>query len=347
MQNNVIDDKLKEELRRSLPDKGEFGSYWGEELLNYSVQKKWLIYKFLNYMDICCIAAEKKVGKSVLIQQLAVSLTSGEPLFDIYEIDKPCKILYIQSEGNRASTIERIKNISKKVELRVDNFYHINIAGAALHTKAGYEYLVEESLRPGVKYDVIIFDPLYSLMHGGDMNDSKAATMWTNNVRKFLGIYGATGIVIHHDSEKKIFDKGKPVKKDPAMLFGSSVWGFFFTHCFKLIKRANDKCHKLTKVFDREGEMIDEIHLKMVTPDTDLEGRLYYTTNEDDKGTISTHKHMILECLKEHVEYKYPLIYNDLNMSQQSFHKYAKQLIEEGRIERYKDENKKTWYKII
>lgn len=163
LKDNVLDEKLKEELRRSLPDKGEFGITWGEELLNYNVQKKWLIHKFLNYMDICCIAAEKKVGKSVLIQQLAISLTSGTPLFDIYEVDKPCKILYIQSEGNRASTIERIKNISKKVPFVLENFYHINIAGSALHSKSGYEYLVEESLRPGVKYDVIIFDPLYCL----------------------------------------------------------------------------------------------------------------------------------------------------------------------------------------
>lgn len=318
----------------------EFGIFWGEGLFNCDITHEPLIDKIANCRDIMCIKAEKKTGKSVFLQQLAFNLTTGSPFLGIYNISKPCKVLYIQAEDFRTNMVRRFKDMNRCVELDINNFYHCPIAGLDLQTESGYERLMSLILKPNVKYDVIIFDPLYALMNGGDMLSAKDATTWTNNVRRILANFKATGIVAHHDSEKSYRGKDGIVHKaSEANVFGSTVWGGFFTHAFVLQKHKG--VHYLKCVFQRSGEMLDKLEMKMIMPQTDPQRRLMFSAGAED---VQSKESALKALLQTQKQVPYPEIYQILDMSTTHFHRLIAKFIKSGEVAKVIDETGKITY---
>jgi hypothetical protein len=320
----------------------EFGVFWGDGLLNCNITYEPLIDKIINCRDIMCIKAVKKTGKSVLLQQLAFNLTTGKPFLDIYHIHKPCKVLYIQAEDFRTNMVKRFHNMKKCVEWDKNNFYHCVIAGTALHTEDGFQKLMELISIPKANYDVIIYDPLYALMNGGNMLDAKDATLWTNNVRRMLAYYKATGIVVHHDSEKSYTDKnGGKHKASEANVFGSTVWGGFFTHAFVL--QAHKGIHYLKCVFQRSGEMLDKLEMKMIKPQNDPERRLMFSAGPED---VQSKESALKALLHTQKQVPYPEVYQILDMSTTHFHRLVAKFIKTGEVAKKIDDTGKIWYRL-
>ena len=141
---------------------GEFGIFWGRKLLQCPAQRKPLIESIINYRDICCIKAEKKKGKSVLMQQLAYDLTTGSDFLGIFKIDKPCNVLYIQTEDFRDNMVRRFLAMKKAVSVDENKLFHCVMSGARLHTREGLDDLIAKTGIPQVRFDVVIFDEFIS-----------------------------------------------------------------------------------------------------------------------------------------------------------------------------------------
>ena len=323
-------------------DYKEYGIFYGQTLFENVGEQKPLIDKFLYYGDRMVLAAKPKTGKTVLILQLMCALTTGKPFLNTYKVDKPCNVLYIQAEGSRGEFKENLANMMKELDCDTARIYHINKRGLGLQRKADMDILRKLAAKPGVKYDVIIFDPLYKLLHGGDLNSNKDAIAWTNHVDEFIGDYGATGIIIHHDTEKEYIDKnGNKHRPSAQTLFGSSFWSGFVTHTYKLYKHQG--IHRLEIGIQRSGNMIKEQQMKMITPQKDHKGRLFFTTNIDEKEYSSAHLTLENE-LKKKGRIICPDIYEDLGISEANFFRIAKIMKENGVVVSEKDENNKTWY---
>lgn len=240
----------------------QYGCFWGTELFNYKDIKKPVIKHILYENDVICISSKPGVGKSILAKQLLFNLTTGTPFLDTYEIPKSNNVLYIQTEGDRAETIERINCM--KLGLNIDNnkWVHINQCGLTINTNKGIEQLMNLAKKPQMDYDVILIDPLYTTVKG-TLNNDEVATDWVRNIRMLTGEFGATLVIFHHDA-KDLYQEGKAVNKGDSNIFGSIYWSAFFTANFKL-KKLRD-IHYLTTGKQRSGKIIDNIAMKLIEP---------------------------------------------------------------------------------
>ena len=321
-------------------NKTEFGIFTGDQLFECGTKEVPLIELVLNEGDRMCISAKPKVGKTVLIQQLMHNLTMGTPFLETYTTYKKCNVLYIQAEGTRRNMASRFRNMERAIPFDCTRIFHINKRGLGLQEKSSIDKLKELARTYDVNYDVIVFDPLYKLMHGGSLNAEQDVIKWTGNVDEFIGEYGATGIVIHHDTEKVARDKkGNIIETPQSTLFGSTFWSGFFTHTYKLSKHKD--LHYLKEGVQRDGGMIEHVTMKMITPQKDPLGRLYYTANDKD---VSVNEFKLTEFLKRERRYMYPDIYTDACISRSSFHNIINRMKANKSVGVEHDEHGKTWY---
>ena len=142
-----------------------------------------------------CLAAKPKVGKSVFVQQMIFSLTTGTPFLNKFNVPKKCNVLYVQAEGTRQETISRFQAMSRSLQVDVDRLVHISRRDITLMNKKGLRTLIKLASIPEIDYDVIVLDPLYKLMLGGSMNKVDDVTEWVNNSDILFQTFNASGIV--------------------------------------------------------------------------------------------------------------------------------------------------------
>lgn len=251
----------------------EYGLFYGDMLYAMPPIKEPIIEHFLYERDCICISSSPGVGKSILALQLLCNLTTGEPFLDTYSIAGPKNVLYIQSEGDRAETLERIRMMAAGVKIDDTRWAHYNMAGTSLNVDEVFDGIRSTIASAGMLFDVIIIDPLYTTVKGS-MNSDEVATDWIRNIRKLKEDYECSIIVIHHDG-KEIYFEGSVVDKGNNVTFGSTFWQAFYNHNFRL-KRVKDvwslQCGK-----QRSGKIVEKIEMVLMSPKP-----LMYTMLADD-----------------------------------------------------------------
>lgn len=248
----------------------EFGIWWGNEVFNYKDEKEAIIEHFLYKRDCMWIDSKSGVGKSLLAQHLICNLTSGTPFMDTYHIEGEKKVLLVQTEGDRGETLERLHKIKSTLPIKLDNFCHINWDGLCLNTPEGFnEFITLLKICP-IRFDVIIFDPLYTTVKGSLSSDD-VATDWIRNVRSIRKVYDCAFIILSHESKESFDNKGKLIEKSDENLFGSAFWLAFANQNFKLREINGEKGLKelhLKRGKNRGGNIVDLIEMQLISTDT-------------------------------------------------------------------------------
>lgn len=251
------------------PRKSEYGVFSGEDIYAYDGTKNPIIDSILYEKDVICISAFPGVGKSLLIMQMLSNLTTGEPFLETYEITKPQNVLYVQTEGDRAETIERMKNMQRVIKIDNTRWAHMNVSCVTLNTDRGLQDFLAMAHKPKMKFDIIIIDPLYTTVKGS-LSDDTVATDWVRNVREIRNQFDCTFIVLHHDG-KELYHEGHVIDKGNSNIFGSTFWAAFLSNNYKL-KVKPDGTRVLDLGKERSGKMIDSLTMQLVEPSP-----LYYT----------------------------------------------------------------------
>ena len=307
----------------------EFGIFWGDELYNYSAFKEPIIEHMLYKNDVICISSEAGVGKSILALQLIFSLTSGDSFLDTYKVYKPCNVLYLQTEGDRSETIERINNMKKGLRIDDSRLVHINLEGVMLNIDERMNEFIELAKIPNINYDVIFIDPVYTTVKGSMIKD-EVATDWVRNIRRLKGIFQASVVAIHHDNKDVYFD-GQIVKKSNKNIFGSVFWGAFFNHNFKF--KTVGGIHYLQLGKQRSGKVTDIVEMKLVEPEPLM------FVNNDEHLDLSTTK--VVSVLKLAGIKLPPMeIKKKIDMSRATTYRALARLVDSERIERIEEGNK-------
>jgi len=250
--------------------------------------------------DTLVIKAQKKKGKTVIAQQIAFSLSSGQPFLGSFDVDAKHHIAYISGEGYLGNWKERFVNMSKMWELDADRIWFCEAIHQELQTKDGGKKLLDKLKETGIYFDVFIFDPLYRFLTDGDYSTSRDMTGFFNNVEMIQKEYGGTSIIVHHDSEKSFRDKQGVVHHQASdnTGLGSSVIGMAVTGWYTLddyTDKDGKRIHQLRSGdCDRGGNMVDSIDMFMVVPQEDELGRLGYTLdfNECNANYFQLHEFM-------------------------------------------------------
>ena len=257
------------------PKIDEYGTFKGEDIYAYTGSKSFIIDSILYEKDVLCISSSPGVGKSILAMQMLSNLTTGEPFLGIYDIDKPHNILYIQTEGDRAETIERLRNMGEAIKIDNNNWVHMNLASIALNTDRGLKDFFNEAHSAKMKFDIIIIDPLYTTVKGS-MSDDEVTTDWIRNIRLIRQTFNSTFIILHHEG-KDLYHDGNIIDKGNAHIFGSIFWSSFMNGNYKF-KAYPDNIRTLELGKERSGKMIDKLNLKLIEPKP-----LYYIPTEHIK----------------------------------------------------------------
>jgi len=259
----------------------------GDDILKVTDQVKVpLIEGMLFRKDYIMIVAEEKMGKTILSQQLAASLSSGTPFLGVFDIPKPCKVWYMATEGRPEDLQDRFIRINNKITINTNNISLIPTV-FRFNTPEGLESLTSiiEELKDD-KPDVIIVDALYRAIKG-----SLKADEVVNDFHHVIGLMSSqlscAVILVHHMTKPQKDHQGNKFQRSDKDMFGSAFLSAAVDHVFwleKWHKGDNDKDRILKCDTQRSGDIVSNIRLRLKEPDP-----LYFevvSTNFEDKTKV-------------------------------------------------------------
>jgi AAA domain len=145
---------------------------------------------------ILFVGGEPKVGKSLLVANLALSLAAGSDRTG-FSIPAPRRVLVCQFElpipqfVSRLATMRRVMNSAADQNLFVDT----RATGHLLNAPQGLNHFLAAARAAAA--EIIVLDPLYST-HDQDENDTRAMAALCQSLLRLREASRAALIVVHH-----------------------------------------------------------------------------------------------------------------------------------------------------
>lgn len=243
--------------------------YSGGELLKLSdIKAHPLVEGILFENDYVIIGAPPKIGKSIFVQQLTCSLSSGTPFLDTFSVPNPVKVWYFATEGKDEDTKDRLIRMSHALPIEPANIRLFCSAGFRFNTTIG-EKTINNILN---KYEkelpkVIIIDALYRAIRGS-LKDDEVVNEFHEIVGHLADICDAAVIIVHHMKKPVYFENGAKQERSDDDIYGSTFLKASVDQLYWL-----DKCDKnpndiiLKCDTQRSGQAIEGLRLTLFEPD--------------------------------------------------------------------------------
>lgn len=232
LRNQSVENSQVEPLR--------FTSYQGV-MSSLRTFEGWMVKGIWGRKSHGIVAGMPKTFKSTLVHDLAISVASGKPFLNKYEVLEPGPVIIIQNENadyimkDRTEKMITSKGLVGGFERTGDNLgtvkwapdlplYFVNQEGFNLtdeKKKASLELLIQQ-----VKPVLVIFDPLY-LMFNGDINKAEDLNPALNWLLGLKNKYGTSIMLLHHYNKGSGGDeKGGARMSGSIFLYGwiESAW---------------------------------------------------------------------------------------------------------------------------
>lgn len=150
----------------------------------------------LPHQGILFVGGEPKVGKSLLVANLALALASGGSTAG-FEVSNPCRVLLCQFELPLEHFASRLIHMRQALGSAADNRLLVDTQsqGHLLNTSQGLNHFLAAAR--AAKAQVIVLDPLYST-HDQDENDTRAMAALCQTLLRLRDASQASLIVVHH-----------------------------------------------------------------------------------------------------------------------------------------------------
>ncbi len=166
-------------------------------------------------------SADPGVGKSTISTQVAVELAAGLPVFGVYEVPRPMKVLYIQSERSIIEILERLESLEKRLPIMNKNlFVTSQYQGLNLLIPDHQDLFIKCVKRDCPQADIIFIDPIYCMVSGG-LKDDIPASAFTKAMSNLQSATSAT-LWYNHHTVKAQYNNGEKYEKDDP--FYGSQW---------------------------------------------------------------------------------------------------------------------------
>jgi len=150
----------------------------------------------LPFSGILFVGGEPKVGKSLLVANLALALASGCSRAG-FQIPRPRRVLICQFELPTSQFAARLAPMRQPIGEAADSNLLIDTqaAGHLLSSARGLDHFLR-AIR-NAKAEVVVLDPLYST-HDQDENDTRAMAALCQTLLRLRDASGSALIVVHH-----------------------------------------------------------------------------------------------------------------------------------------------------
>lgn len=145
---------------------------------------------------ILFVGGEPKVGKSILVANLALALASGRSAAG-FDVPAARRVLICQFELPASQFAHRLAPMRQPIGDVADAnlFIDTEAVGHLLSAPRGLDHFLRVIRM--VKADVVVLDPLYST-HDQDENDTRAMAALCQSLLRLRDVSGAALIVVHH-----------------------------------------------------------------------------------------------------------------------------------------------------
>ena len=145
---------------------------------------------------ILFIGGEPKMGKSLLVANLALSLAAGADHVG-FPVPAPRRVLICQFELPVAQFVSRLAIMRRALGAAADEHLLVDTraAGHLLSAAQGLNHFVAAAKAAAA--DVIVLDPLYSA-HDQDENDTRAMAALCQSLLRLRDASRAALVVVHH-----------------------------------------------------------------------------------------------------------------------------------------------------
>ena len=145
---------------------------------------------------ILFVGGEPKVGKSLLVANLALSLAAGSDRLG-FPVPAACRVLVCQFELPIAQFVSRLATMRRALGPAADQnlFLDTRATGQLLSAPQGLRHFLCAAQAAAAQ--VIILDPLYSA-HDQDENDTRAMAALCQSLLRLREASRAALIVVHH-----------------------------------------------------------------------------------------------------------------------------------------------------
>ncbi len=246
--------------------------------------------------DYIMLAAEDKMGKTILAQQMACNLTTGNPFLRVFDIPNPVNVWYFATEGKTRDLQDRFIRMSHHIKIDTNRLKLIPTS-FRFNTERGFKCLesIIEKYPQEERPKVIIRDALYRGIKGS-LKDDDAINDF-NQVMGWLQMQCNCAImVIHHMTKQQKTPEGKIIEKSDRDTYGSAFILAAVDHVFWMEKWQKNDRNEETKRdkflrcdTQRGGNISSNIRIRLMQPDP-----LYFEV-------ISKHleeRHRVIELLK-------------------------------------------------
>ena len=202
------------------------------------VDPGWLVEDWWGYNSYGIVAGQPKVYKSTYVQDLAISVASGKPFLGKFKVHNPGPVIYINQENkeeymaDREIKIGTAKNLyDGKAEFVDNNNRKINIKwnkdiSLAYINQQNFNFTLEEHRRAledmieEIKPVLVVFDPLYLMVGGVNINNADEVQPILQWLTKLNGEYKTSIIVVHH------YNKGNTERGGQNMMGSGTLHGW-------------------------------------------------------------------------------------------------------------------------
>src|SRR5215469_4487602 len=150
----------------------------------------------LPMQGILFVGGEPKVGKSLLVANLALSLAAGSDRLG-FPVPAPRRVLVCQFELPIPQFVSRLATMRRTMGDAADQnlFVDTCATGHLLSAPQGWQHFVAAAQAAAA--EIIVLDPLYSI-HDQDENDTRAMAALCQSLLRLREATRAALIVVHH-----------------------------------------------------------------------------------------------------------------------------------------------------
>ena len=169
-------------------------------------RRDWLIEGLLRRGEVMNVIAAPKVGKSWLVYNIALAVTSGREFLG-YKAEKPLKVLIVDNELHKEELTWRIKQVGNALNAKPEGRLNFTFLRGSMVDIDALDSKLDEC--GGSQYDIIVIDAFYRILPKGmSENDNASMTQIYNKLDGLASKNEASIINIHHSSKGNQGDKG-------------------------------------------------------------------------------------------------------------------------------------------
>jgi hypothetical protein len=165
------------------------------------------------------------IGKSVLVQQIALNMASGTNILGCIGVKKAVKVLYVQAENDQDTIKRDVESIIKHITPAMDSpTIELNITICHVYGLSGDDF--SSWLRrqcDKIHPDLIIIDPYQAYLPGNvDINSTACFLMWIRPINILIRDFDCALILVAHTPKPRDRDNWT-ARESVYMAAGSSA----------------------------------------------------------------------------------------------------------------------------